>query len=243
MIGVANEFRELHPLQVNVTAQGGKEVIEYLRDLSKALDAWDRFDHRQAWELIEPYRGRIAPAMPHLIPAILTLTTESQKREPMRLFDLWLNAQRRAAQGRHDDAVARGYRFLEWSAQWLLRTRCGIDTADVPMEKIPEGIVLSPNREGKHQAGLFAAWDLVGKLTQGKSAEFVAGNREKLRDHLQVRNHSILAHGFEPISAFEWEAFSGWIDSQVVPMLLAEVSEAKRPFKFPAQLPTQPHGL
>ena len=41
-------------------------------------------------------------------------------------LDLWRNAERRAVQGRYDDAVARCYRMVEWTAQWLLRTRCNV---------------------------------------------------------------------------------------------------------------------
>jgi len=97
--------------------------LALLRDLSRGLDAWDRFEHGAALELLEPYRPRIGASWSLLLAALKRLTTEDEAQEPARLLDLWRNAERRAAQGRHDDAVARVYRLLEWSAQWLLRSR------------------------------------------------------------------------------------------------------------------------
>jgi CRISPR-associated protein (TIGR02710 family) len=155
----------------------------------------------------------------------------------MRLFDLWRNAQRRAAQGRYDDAVARIYRLLEWSAQWLLRRHCGIDTADIPADRLPEGMTLTLNREGKLQAPLFAAWELVERLTTGPASRFANEHRERLRDWIKVRNHSILAHGFTPVGETEWTVFAGWIDEQMIPMLLQEMADLKLR-NAPPQLPT-----
>ena len=94
-----------------------------------------------ALECLEPYRPRIGASWTPLLAALKRLTTEDETQEPARLFDLWRNAERRAAQGRYDDAVARVYRLLEWSAQWLLRSRCGIDTGDVSPERVPPGMI------------------------------------------------------------------------------------------------------
>lgn len=156
----------------------------------------------------------------------------------MRLFDLWRNAQRRAARGRYDDAVARIYRLLEWIAQWLLRSKCNIDTADIPPEWAPAGIELTLNREGKHQAGLFAAWGLVGHRGGGPAAEFVNANYKKLLDHIKVRNQSILAHGFTPVTESGWNALATWFDEAVIPMLEQEAALAGVRFT-PPQLPSE----
>jgi CRISPR-associated protein (TIGR02710 family) len=211
--------------------------LRTLRDLSKAFDAWDRFDHAAAFELLEAYRPKIGQVLAQHLNAIKMLITESPAQEPMRLFDLWRNAQRRAAQGRYDDAVARIYRLLEWSAQWLLRRHCGIDTADIPADRLPEGMTLTLNREGKLQAPLFAAWELVERLTTGPASRFANEHRERLRDWIKVRNHSILAHGFTPVGKTEWTVFAGWIDEQMIPMLLQEMADLKLR-NAPPQLPT-----
>jgi CRISPR-associated protein (TIGR02710 family) len=156
----------------------------------------------------------------------------------MKIYDLWRNAQRRAAQGRYDDAVARVYRLLEWSAQWLLREASGIETVDVPVDKIPAGISLSQNREGKYQAGLFNAWALAAEYSGERVAAFWSGEKEHMLDHLQARNHSILAHGFAPLKKASWQRFSDWIEKNLLPMLIEITTE--QPYRLrelPVQLP------
>ncbi|MEZ5581394.1 MAG: TIGR02710 family CRISPR-associated CARF protein [Candidatus Competibacteraceae bacterium] len=174
-----------------------------------------------------------------LLNALKTLTQASPAQEPARLFDIWRNAERRAAQGRYDDAVARVYRLLEWSAQWLLRTHCGIDTAAVPADRIPEGITLTVNRKGQHQAGLFVAWQLVEQLTSGPASAFAKTHLEAMRGRVEVRNQSILAHGFTPIAEAEWTEFSQWIKQHLMPMLLQETASL-RIREMPPQLPKYP---
>lgn len=211
--------------------------LRLLRDLSRAFDAWDRFDHVTALTLLTVYESRIGQTTPQLLTAIKLLTTDSPKQEPMRLFDLWRNAQRRAEQGRYDDAVARLYRLLEWTAQWLLRSQCGIDTGNILPEQVPNSMNLSADWKGQLVAGLFTAWDLVERLTEGEAAGFIREHRDRLRDYIRMRNQSIFGHGFTPIHAAGWETFSGWIEQALIPMLQAEAARAGLRFLLP-QLPT-----
>jgi CRISPR-associated protein (TIGR02710 family) len=219
-----------------------QEIIgQYIRfkDLSRAFAEWDNFNHRIAREIL----GIYAPNLPENFKTYLAISqrlndTNPQKREAARLWDLYLNAQRRAAQGRYDDAVARVYRLIEWAAQWILESQCNIKTADVAVEQIPEGVHLSQNKKGQWQAGLFNAWQLVSLKTQGAAAEFFKTQQDNLSNHLQIRNFSILAHGFEPVSAENWQAFQGWLEQQFVPMLLAETSKIGIK-TIPMQLPNQ----
>ena len=218
-----------------------KNRVRVLEDLSKAFDAWDRFDHQQAWNTIDPYRARVAPAHKHLLDAIWNLKEESIYQPAARLLDLWLNALRRAEQGRFDDAVARCYRLLEWTAQWILRERCGIaDTGDIPPDKIPQGMPLSKGKKGGHQAGLTDAWQLVGLLLpDSKVGQFSKQKLDELRDHIQRRNQSILAHGDRPVSEGDWQNFNGWMESKFLPLLREEATEAGLR-SIPRQLPQRP---
>ena len=153
-----------------------------------------------------------------------------------RLFDLYRNAERRAAQGRYDDAVARIYRLIEWSAQWLLKVQTGIETGDVKPEQIPVHLTLTQNRKGQWQAGLFNAWQLVKHHIKGPAADFIIQQENALRSHIETRNTSILAHGFTPIRQSQWQPIYAWLESQFIPMLLEET--AKSGIKtLPAQLP------
>jgi len=211
------------------------------RDTSIAFDAWDRFDHVSALSLLGIYRQRVGKQMGLLLTFLETLCLEDSdlRKEPARLLDLWLNAERRAQQGRFDDAVGRTYRLLEWTAQWLLRTRAGIHTADVPAEKAGEGVRLNPNRDGRLQAGLYSAWQLVACHVDGPAAAFAREQADPMLDHLKVRNASILAHGFTPIGATDWAGVHDWVERAFLPMLKQEVRSAG--FRMdPPQLPQSP---
>ncbi len=195
-------------------------------DLSRALAAWDRFDHATALDILNRYKARVGKNLGLHIKALSMLNEpRGKRREPLQLYDLWLNAQRRAAQGRYDDAIARVYRLLEWTAQWQLRLHADIETANVAREKIPDGISLSKNRNGEYQAGLFTAWQLIEVLLNNPAAVFFREHGNEMLDHLKVRNQSILAHGFAPIDADQWQSLRQWMAMVFIPMLKQLVAE------------------
>jgi CRISPR-associated protein (TIGR02710 family) len=140
-------------------------------------------------------------------------------------------------QGRFDDAVARVYRLVEWTAQWLLHRHLAIDTADVPADRLPEGFAVEPGADGKIKLGLFQAWRLLGTVA-GPIAEFVDTELTSLQDRVQTRNHSILAHGFEPIGEAEWQRFQSWLEKAFMPLLTSEAKQVGVT-SMPQQLPTQ----
>lgn len=214
--------------------------LAMLRDLSRGLDAWDRFDHGVALECLEPYRPRIGRDWTLLLVTLKRLTTEDEAQEPARLFDLWRNAERRAAQGRYDDAVARVYRLLEWSAQWLLRSRCGIDTSEVRPDQVPPDMTLTPNDRGRIYAGLMQAWKLLAVHQPNTPAsQFFNTAQHRLLNWLEVRNHSILAHGFRPVADSDWRPLAKWVETGLLTALLRETAALKIR-ELPPQLPVQP---
>jgi len=206
------------------------EVVERLPNIpTQAGLAQDRFDHDTAYSQLEVYRARLGrdagPLAGQLFSALkwLTAPEADPRRTPARLWDLWLNAQRRADQGRFDDAVARGYRLLEWTAQWLLGT-VGIDTGDLRQDQIPADLAIAPGGDGKRQAGLRNAWTLAAHHLCGEVAQFVASEHNRMLDHLRKRNYSILAHGDRPIGRADWEAFCAWIESGLIPLLRGQAA-------------------
>ncbi len=209
-------------------------------DLSRALAAWDRFDHKTALRIFQNYRPRIGQSLGRHIKALEILNEpEGRRRHPLQLYDLWVNAQRRATQNRYDDAVARVYRLLEWTAQWQLQLHASIDTANIRPEQIPSGVEIPPTSKGCHQAGLYQAWQLIGKLLNNEAARFFEQNDARLYDRLRIRNQSILAHGFEPIREDQWRDMESWLQTAFIPMLVTLAQKDGR-IRFPAnalQLP------
>lgn len=206
------------------------------RDISMAFAAWDRFDHLEALRLLEIYQPVVGKKLGNHLAALRLLVEKNEQQEPALLLDLWRNAERRAVQGRYDDAVARCYRMVEWSAQWLLRSRCGINTSDIAQEQLPDDFNIGTGHENKIQAGLYTAWQLVGKLLKGAAGEFAVNRLSTLLDHIQTRNNSILAHGKTPVGRENWQKFHLWLDQTFLPMLFEEIKQV-RIRKMPPQLP------
>lgn len=237
--GYAEAAELLRPLRVRDRVLTGE--LQRALALSEAFADWDRFDHTAARQRLDGFRKVLGPVAKELLGAIDRLCSDHPGREPLRIFDLWRNAQRRAAQGRYDDAVARLYRVSEWAAQWLLREFTGIDTAEVPRERVPDGVNLSTNREGRLQAGLFSAWELASHHVGPDVAAFWAAEKDTLRDLLKRRNASILAHGFTPVDRDGWERFHDWVDGRLLRLLLQRTDDKKR-YRIgrpPPQLPTE----
>ncbi|MBX6350934.1 MAG: TIGR02710 family CRISPR-associated protein, partial [Clostridia bacterium] len=227
------------------------EVVQRMIGLCRAFDAWDRFDHGAAADLIRSVRASAPAAEPYLALAHRLVAAGellSGRRAPDRwvcgyelVDDLVLNAERRAAQGRYDDAVARLYRALELTAQVRLRTRHGVDTSAVDPLWLDERLRAAPaetaaslgerrsraSAEGSTLAlALVEAWDLLASLGDPFGVAFAAARRPIVGE-LHRRNGSILAHGLEPIRREVWEEFRRRVLEFLEPRLEEGYGEAK----------------
>ena len=213
------------------------------RELSHALADWDDFDHAGAYGHLQPIGRFVSSRAPWMLGALRTLTSDSNRQqEPARLHDLWLNAERRAAQGRFDDAVARIYRLIEWTAQWQLRIRLGIETAKLPKEMLPDGSTATPNDDGSYKVGLQDAWRVVRDRIGGPAGEFAATHGAELKNRVQARNLSILAHGFKPVTVDEWREMKTFAQERFLPVLNGLVCKAGLK-TLPEQLPRDAKAL
>lgn len=221
-----------------------------LRRLSAAFAAWDRFEYGAAVNGLGSLHGTM-PTLGPYVDAVRRLK-ERDGREPLVLFDLWRNAERRAARGQYDDAVSRCYRLIEWTAQWLLRRYRGLETAKVPAELAPEEISgpAQSSMAGTVKLGLLQAWQLLMRLEPECPAAQAMAHGEAgmktmyqvMKNHIHARNSSFLAHGFVPIGRERWERIGGWMAERFMPMLREEARGANAPADLP-QLPTDPSSL
>lgn len=131
------------------------------------------------------------------------------------LADLLNNADRRAKEGKYDDAIARLYRSLELIAQIKLSIGYRIKTSDVDIDIVKKQInnenpsyinkLEQKKRSGKIKLGLNDSFELLKMLNSdlGKNFFEIKG----LEHQRSLRNVSILAHGLENRTHDEYNDF------------------------------------
>lgn len=206
----------------------------------RVFDAWDKFDHKRACQLLQPYRGKLVQYA-----LILDAIVKGNGHGFELVEDLLLNAQRRAAQGRYDDATGRLYRALELTAQVWLQQQHNIDTGNVSITLMPAELRTSIERQadekGVIKLGLIHAWDVIGAFPSDPLGELFKQERRKLMNFLSLRNQSLFAHGLSAISEENYNK-SALIISQFVQkaieVALADLKKKQthKPQQFPARL-------
>lgn len=124
------------------------------------------------------------------------------------LLDLLANAVRRAeVEFKFDDAVARLYSAVEKIAKTRLLVAHGIDNSDVDPAAIPDPKLAEElarecrnDREGKIQLPLHRSFELLHALGD-EVGETYQRRQVELRKVLNIRNSSLLAHGYQPVTA------------------------------------------
>lgn len=169
------------------------------RQLSRAFDLWDRFDHEGALAIFEPQAG----TFPDLIVPLKRLAGKIGNASGYeRVADLLRNTERRAVQHRYDDAIARLYRAVELFAQVRLKTAHEIDTGNVELKQLPEELQEEwgsrARDEGKLLLGLRDDYELL-RVRRDPVGEVWKSHKNRVMDSLKRRNESIGAHGLRPM--------------------------------------------
>jgi hypothetical protein len=190
-------------LEEAATRFASEETIDKLKrwiSFCRAFDAWDKFDHSTASELLHPYRGHFDDYKMFLA---WMLNGKGHGFEVVE--DLVMNADRRASQERYDDATARLYRALELAAQVWLKNRYNIyESGNVPIPVLPEDLKKRiPGEDfekGTTALPLLRAWDFIAAHNDDPLSELFRQHRQTLLSFLKIRNESILAHGLSPVA-------------------------------------------
>jgi len=181
----------------------------YLK-LIKAYEAWDRFDHQGCRELLMDNELEQIPEIKKALSknkkviGILTNPKVEQKGRWM-VADLLNNAKRRGTEQKYDDAVARLYRTIELIAQSILKEKFDIDTSNVDISKLSMPTKVSMKKDldrnkynnGKIKVGMHLSYSMLRCEGEEIGKKFAS---DELKDLLNKRNNSILAHGLDPIS-------------------------------------------
>ncbi|RMG90384.1 MAG: TIGR02710 family CRISPR-associated protein [Candidatus Dadabacteria bacterium] len=201
---------------------GDRRLLEGLLRVSRGYQHWDAFRHAQAkealreglgrieeWVAYRPtseYRDIVAPIRANLefLNRLQQGTRGFRRRHRLQVIDLLANARRRAEVGRHDDAVARLYRALELVGQIAFEEAFGCETGAADPARLPESLQGAyrarywSEEKGACQIPLMAAFAALAEAGRPEGLR-LREREEAFKALLYARNHSILAHGFEPV--------------------------------------------
>lgn len=197
-----------------------RSVALSIHVLAEAYEAWERFDykaaantfhgsrrHWPAWTWVDDH-SRLE-ANDALIRQVRKGLKADEPTAPLTA-DLLANAERRMKHRDWDDAVARLYRACELLAQLRLWSRHDQKTDDVNPSKLPESLRAEYAERKDRSAGkklklgLYEAYELLGRLDDELGRKFLGLYRvdhkpAELKNLLDSRNKSLLAHGTVPI--------------------------------------------
>lgn len=196
-----------------------KRRIRELLNCCAGLDAWDRFDHAKAWQLLEPQMKRVQQLglfLKRVMSSRMAIDEKFQTTGSIPghgyeiVEDLLLNAERRAVQERYDDAVGRIYRSLELLAQIRLQQTYKIKTGDVDVTKLPAELQEQYEskrslQNSKIKLALRDSYELLSQLPDEPLGQQYWEQATVVLDALSVRNNSLFAHGFQPITDRDYQ--------------------------------------
>lgn len=193
--------------------------------LAEALDHADRFQFGQAIRTFSQRRKELSVALEGKICDRLwrlcdegwkkideSLKSKDKTPDEEVLHEVLANAERRAKQGRYDDAVARLYRAIEMKGQQLV---AGLDfPRPIELGKLCVDDLPADRRDNimqKLQEQGDQGYILLGVQKLYKLLEIEGDDRHIiyrcLRELMVVRNQSLLAHGLVPVSHETFQKF------------------------------------
>lgn len=199
-----------------------KRQIQDLYACCSGFDAWDRFEHEEALQLLEPQmkRSEIRQLVIFLKRIISSRGQIDHKFDASNgtnghdyeiVQDLLLNAERRATQERYDDAVGRLYRAIELLAQIRLLKSYGIKTGNVETQQLPESLQEKYEKMRSPRGillGLRNSYELLSELPDDPLGQLYKKNANRIISALETRNNSLFAHGFKPINSSNYQQVS-----------------------------------
>lgn len=182
--------------------------LQKARQLIRALESWDRFDHEAAFQAFASVEG----LFPEHFVALKRLLGQAKAHGYEKVADLQVNAARRAHQGRFDDAVARLYRAVELLGQVRLQKAHGLDTGDLKLAALPEDLqrryATRVREDGQVVLGLIEDYELLWGL-KDPVGEVYQDWKPKVLNAIKCRNLSIYAHGLEPLQDRDYHEVEG----------------------------------
>ena len=171
--------------------------------------------------------------------------------------DLLANAGRRAIQARFDDGVGRMYRAFELTAQLALWYGFELRTDDIDPEQVrshdpgvADRLAAARDHRGRIRLPAWRAWELLAEMAPtdpsttpwvGELAAAFTQRREALLAALETRNHSLFAHGYDPIGPEQYDRFRSEVGGFLSDHLQRVQDSSRGPAAQP--LPTWPTSV
>jgi len=191
-------------------------------DLFRYRSALDRFARTRIEELTEtdndPGVLTFAKATQKLLPFLESAVKSKERPGMAYILDLFANAERRFEEGKTDDAVLRLYRIMEMAGQYRLMESYGIDTANVPPDRLPSCLRGPYEKKYKDPGAtglklpLAAGYNLLKELGDDLGRMF-CNQKDGFANIQQARNLSFLAHGFQSAKETTYESLRAFVVS------------------------------
>ena len=166
-----------------------------------------------------------------------------------RIADLLANAERRGVEKKFDDAVARLYRTIEYIAQYKINEKGyfkkdkkgKVQTDDLDIGSLPSLELQQKyqkyrdSKNNKIKLTLYSLYELLDDLGEeiGRTFKKEMDKKDsKLKKLLAMRNNSILAHGFGPVSESTYKEMLNTV-KKFTKLGVSELDEYMDRVKFP----------
>lgn len=195
-----------------------RSMVKQLTSLCEAYSLWDKFDHKGAAGILLSTKISLLDISQNkkflgLMQEISSNSFEDNDTrwdiESFYIADILNNGERRAKEGRHDDAVARLYRVFELLAQRQIRKMGLCEEVDLKQKQYSINIsilnedqlkcleTLGYQENNKVKLGLFESYKFLELCECPLGLKF--GEDKSLHHLLSGRNGSILAHGLNAV--------------------------------------------
>lgn len=229
-----------------------EDELQYYFTICKAFEMWDKFKHKEALNLLSPFRKyffrynifleNIIQSRDYIEGNAENIKTKTSGYEVVE--DLLLNAKRRAFNKRFDDSVARIYRATELFAQIYLKMEYQLETGNIDILKLPEQLQdkyeKKRDKSDRIRLGLMDSYKLIFDLGDEKIGTFFNSMQYKILSSLEVRNASLMAHGFKPVNEDNYKIVNNsLVDTFLKPCLDKIREKSMLDLQFPKKLQFQ----
>lgn len=209
----------------NISANAATQAKE-LRALVQVLDTWDRFQWNQALQqATKTCLQEQCPKLKNWWQRVVKARDCLDGKQPGQdagitgyelVQDLILSAERKAATGSYDDAVARLYRSLELLAETYIHLKLKLKRTN---KRDSRGFIIYRSQDdlpvsGPRDRGVLnlylwlRGYEKTLRHSDGLGAIFNE-NRTRFDSLLTARNKSLLAHGLKPLGEDRWRELHG----------------------------------